>query len=422
VRPGQEVANATVLIENGRITAVGSALELPSGTRELRGEVVCAGFIDPWSSLALIEPDLTDQRANSATRTVDAIDSFLDRRRLEELLRAGITGVRTQVGATAHLGGIGAFQRVHPGRPLRDSVVLEDCCVAASVGITREGRGQDIFERLGEIDRLVGELKEAQAYLVARNEYGHDLTEWRKKIAEKTKELEDGFKKAKKDREKEQADAKAKGKEFKEKEYKEDKPPAEPKPDDEKAALARAVAGELPLIVEVHRNAELRALLEGTRDLERLRLIIAGGSEAASVADELAERGVPVLVWPVTHAGRLDAGQARPGEFREADLSLASELRSAGVEVLLGSGGAFSAGSRDLPLLAALAVGHGLDPVDAFEALTVGAAAALDVGDRLGTVELGKDADLLVLDGEPLSTSTRVLHAIVAGDVVWSAQ
>jgi imidazolonepropionase-like amidohydrolase len=87
------------------------------------------------------------------------------------------------------------------------------------------------------------------------------------------------------------------------------------------------------------------------------------------------------------------------------------------VPVLLGSGGAQPLASRDLPLLAALAVGHGLGRERAFEALTLGAAEALDAGDRIGSLEQGKDADLLVLDGEPLATTTRVLYVITGGEL-----
>jgi imidazolonepropionase-like amidohydrolase len=74
--------------------------------------------------------------------------------------------------------------------------------------------------------------------------------------------------------------------------------------------------------------------------------------------------------------------------------------------------------SRDLPLLASLAVGHGLEPERALEALTLGAARALDAGDRIGSLEQGKDADLLVLDGEPLATTTRVQYVISGGELV----
>jgi imidazolonepropionase-like amidohydrolase len=86
--------------------------------------------------------------------------------------------------------------------------------------------------------------------------------------------------------------------------------------------------------------------------------------------------------------------------------------------VLLGSGGLDPNATRDLPLLAELAIGNGLAHDKALEALTTGAARALDVSDRLGAVEMGKDADLQVLDGEPLDSTSRVQYVIAGGRVV----
>ena len=125
---------------------------------------------------------------------------------------------------------------------------------------------------------------------------------------------------------------------------------------------------------------------------------------------------MPVVVWP--RAFGVDV----PDELDGSDLGLAGQLAERGVTVLLGSGGRDPAVTRDLPLLAARAVAHGLSREDAFEALTLGAARALDVDRRLGSVEFGKDADLLVLDGEPLSTTARVQYVIVNGEVAVSPE
>ncbi|HVS17094.1 MAG TPA: amidohydrolase family protein [Planctomycetota bacterium] len=418
VRPGEVVEDGAVLIQDGRIVAVGKGLSAPEGARELSGRVVCAGFVDAWSVFGLEPDSATDERTDMATRTVDGVDPYLDRRLKLEVLGAGVTGYRLQVGTNARSAGIGAFVRNHPDLPPEQTILRDDCCVSASVGLTRGGRAQDVFDRLSDVDRLIGSLNDAKGYLEDRIEYRHELEAWRKAIAEKQGELEDGFKKAQKEREKEEAEAKEKDKEFKEKKYKEDKQPKPPRYDAQKEVLARVVDGELPLVVEAHRAAELRALLEGTAPFDRLRLVVAGGTEAMGVADELAERRVPVIVWPAPHGERLSNGQPRPDEYREADPALAAELEAAGVEVLLGSGGAFPSGSGELPLMASLAVGYGLDPTTALAALTTRPARVLDVSDSVGTLERGKQADLLVLDGEPLASTTRIRFVICAGQVV----
>ncbi|MCZ6596080.1 MAG: amidohydrolase family protein, partial [Planctomycetota bacterium] len=201
-----------------------------------------------------------------------------------------------------------------------------------------------------------------------------------------------------------------KDKEFKEKKYKEDKKPRKPKFDEDKKVMARVAHGEVPLVVEIHRSEEIRSLLEKTEQFDRLRLILSGGTEALHHAEALAERKIPVIVWPAP------MGSRRSDEYDGHDLSLASQLHEAGVTVLIGSGGTDT--SRDLRLLASLAVGHGLDPEAAFDAITLTVARAFDVGDRLGSLERGKDADVLVLDGDPLDTTARVQYVISNGQVV----
>jgi len=411
IRADRVLENGAVLIQGGKIVAVGTDLQAPEGAREIRGKVVCPGFVDAWSSFGLESLAGNNDRTDASTQATDSLDPFIDARLQQQLLRTGITAYRVQPSERTRECGIGALLRLRPGADAKSSTLLGDCCVAATVGVSGDGRGMDVFDRINDIDRLVGSIADGWSYVQDRNEYKHDLAEWEKKIAEEQKKLDDGFKKAKKDREKDQADAKEKQKEFKDKSYKEDKKPTPPRYDPVKETLARVASGELPLIVEVHRAAEMRNLLDATARFERLRLIIEGGTEALAVAEQLKARKIPVIVWPAP------MGQARADQYAQYDLGLAAQLKEAGIEVLIGSGGA-DAATRDLPLLAALAVGHGLTREAALEALTIGAARALDVADRIGSLEVGKDADMIVLDGEPLATTTRVHFVLCGGELV----
>lgn len=412
VRPGKELADAQVLVQNGRIVAVGQGLVAPEGARTIEGEVVCAAFLDPWSSIGLDTGSVGDMGVTPATAAVDAIDRYDSDQVRAMALREGVTCARVQVGAQAPIGGIGAVVRNADGLEATggEIVVLADACASATVGVSRGGRLLDIFDRVGEVDRLVGQIERGRSYRESWVEYRHELEAWEKAIAESVEKLEKDFKKAKKARDKEIKTAEEKGKEFKEEKYKEDKKPRTPKYDPDAEALARVAEGEIPLIVEIHRAEEIRALLAQTKGFGRLRMVLAGGTEAVAHAEALAERRIPVITWPVP------LPRTRPDEYDRHDLGLAGKLAKAGVQVLIGTGG--GAESRELRTLACLAVGHGLDPEAALAAITTAPARALDLRDQLGTVERGKHAELLVLDGDPLDSTARIQFVISHGQVV----
>jgi imidazolonepropionase-like amidohydrolase len=427
VRPGEVLEDAGVLVVDGTIRAVGQGVSAPEGAQMLEASVVCAGFFDAWATVGLSADVVRDGSTTAASRTSDGIDPQARAHVLQEALRAGVTVARVQGGAAAKTSGIGAVLRLDPEGSRGEALVVADANVAMNVGMTVLGgapavqlvglahsaRPMDPFDRVAEVDRVIGALDAGWKYVLDEAKYDADLEEWEKAIVEKEEELEKDFKKAKKSRDKKQKDAEEKGKEFKESKYKEDRKPKLPKYDENKEVMGRVANGELPLVVQAHRWNELRELLEGTARFDRLRLIVAGGTEALAHAEELAARNIPVLLWPAPLGA-----DARPDEYESHDLALAGNLAEAGVSVLIGSGGYKAEASRDLPLLASLAIGHGLDREKAFEALTVGAARAFDVADRVGTVERGKDADLLLLSGEPLLATTRVLFVIAGGRVV----
>jgi imidazolonepropionase-like amidohydrolase len=427
IRPGKVIDNAAVLVRNGRIAAVGAGLSKPDGATELSGKYVCAGFIDPWSALGVANEALLDQATTPSTRTVDGMDLYNFDHQRRDALRSGVTSARVQAGATGRIGGLGALVRLTPSTTAEEIVLSADTNVWMTIGLSQGSqplfdqqgslvgfgsRPTDPFERIEGVDRLISTLQAGKSYLIQKNEYKHELEAWQKTITEKEAELEKDAKKARKDREKAEKDATEKNKKFEEKKYKEDKKPTAPRIDDDNEVMARVANGELPLIVHANRVAEIRALLQGSQAFGRLRLVIAGGAEATYFSKQLAERRIPVLVWPAP------LGKGRPDEFEANDLSLAARLEADGVQVLLGSGGVDPDATRDLPLLAGLAIGAGLERDVAFEALTLGAARMLDAEDRIGTVEAGKDADLLVLDGEPLVSTTRVLNVVAGGRVV----
>ncbi len=410
-RPGVVLENTNILIVDGTIRQVGQDVTGPEGAQVIEGAVVCAGFIDPWSTLGLTQGAISDRATDDASLTTDGFDPYGSSWAREQALEAGVTAVRVQVGMTSGHGGVGAVMSTEPGEDVGELVVLADANVAVAIGLNSGGRAPDVFSRISAVDKLVSAIGKGKSYAIAQAGYVESLAAWNAELAEAEAKLAKDFKKAEKDRAKDLAKAKEDGKELKEKKYKESKRPKKPREDAEDAAMARVATGELPLVVTIHRAAELRALLKGTEQFKRLRLVIAGGSEAESVADQLAVRGIPVIVQPIAF------GVNRPDELDGHDLSLAGRLADAGVRVLLGSGGA---GAQDLPLLACQAIGHGLDRDKALAALTTEVARTFDLSTRLGAVRAGRRADLLVLDGEPLVPTTRVRYVLSNGRVLVS--
>lgn len=419
VRPGKTIENGLVLIRDGKIQAMGADLQVPEGATVIEGEVVCSGFMDPWSIAGLESGSAQSSDSSASAMAADVVDPYGQADILKELVAAGVLATRSQISNQANISGISVVLST-----ANAETMLDDASLSASLGVNRGfGGGNfnfgpqtlDPIDRVGQVDRLAGQLATGKKYGDDMAKYDRDIAEWQEAIVKKEAELEKDFKKAKKARDKKVKDAEEKGEDVKDKKYKEDRRPKPPKFDAEKAAFARAINGEIPMVVTASRALEIRELLRLTEPYTRLRLILAGAQSSLLCADDLAARGIPVIVTP----SPADVGG--PVDELEPGLALAAELDAAGVEVLIGSGGSSALASRDLALLAALAVGHGLDREAALHSITTGPARAFDVTGHIGSIVRGKSAELIVLSGDPLASSSRVLAAISSGKVVLEA-
>ena len=172
------------------------------------------------------------------------------------------------------------------------------------------------------------------------------------------------------------------------------------------AALAPVAEGRTPLLVRVERAADIRQLLRFAA-AEHVRVILEGAQEAWEVAPELARAGVPVLVDPEDDL---------PESFDTlgARLDNAARLQAAGVAVVI-------QGSRDFNNLrqarfnAGTAVAYGLPYEAAIASLTSVPAKVFGFGDRVGSLEAGREADVVVWTGDPLETSTWPVAVFIGG-------
>jgi imidazolonepropionase-like amidohydrolase len=179
-------------------------------------------------------------------------------------------------------------------------------------------------------------------------------------------------------------------------------PPRDPK----LAALLPYAKGERPVIFDADSKENIQAAVQFAEDVG-LKAIIAGGRDAWRVADLLRDKKVPVLVGPV-----LTTPRSRTDPY-DAPFFDAARLFEKGVTFAFRTGDASNV--RNLPYHAAMAAAYGLPPEQALRAVTIDAARILGADDRLGSLERGKLANVIVTDGDPLEIRTSLHWAFIAG-------
>ena len=172
-------------------------------------------------------------------------------------------------------------------------------------------------------------------------------------------------------------------------------------------ALVPVVEGRVPLVVSVDRASDILGAIAFARD-EHLKLILDGATEGWRVAAQIAAAGVPVIV---------DPRQDLPQDFAKlgARLDNAARLQAAGVTVVLkdGEGGNYRA--RELRYGAGQAVAHGLPQAAALAAITINPARVFGIADRVGSIEPGKEADLVLWSGDPFEPLSQPRAILVRG-------
>jgi imidazolonepropionase-like amidohydrolase len=172
-------------------------------------------------------------------------------------------------------------------------------------------------------------------------------------------------------------------------------------------ALIPVVEGRMPLILSVSRASDIRQALKLARE-ERLKVVLDGVEEGWLVADDIAKAGVPVILNPL-------ADLPESFEALGSNMENAARLNAAGVTVIIKSaeGGAHRA--RETRYDAGSAVAHGMPWEAALKAVTVNPAKVFGFADRYGTLEPGKDADVVVWTGDPFEPLSRPVAVFVQG-------
>ncbi len=174
-------------------------------------------------------------------------------------------------------------------------------------------------------------------------------------------------------------------------------------------ALVPVVERQIPLFTTAARAEDIRDAVAFARRVN-VRIVICSGPEAALVAPLLKANDVPVIL------GSILALPTREDFFHAASYQAAAALAKAGVKFAFATGD--NANVRQVPYQAAMSVAWGLSRDEAIRALTIDAAEILGVAGRVGSIEPGKLANLIVARGDPLEVRTAVTHVIIDGQDV----
>lgn len=175
----------------------------------------------------------------------------------------------------------------------------------------------------------------------------------------------------------------------------------------EMEALAKVVNGEVLLYIEVNSAKDILSALEWIEDRGYENVVLTGVAEGWRVAEEIAEAGLPVITGPVLStptrgSDAYDTAYKNPGLMQKAGIKVA--LRTMDTE-----------NSRNLPYNAGFAATYGMGREEALKAITINAAEIMGVGDQLGSIEVGKKANIFVSTGDPFQTSTKILDVFIDG-------
>jgi imidazolonepropionase-like amidohydrolase len=364
---GPPIARGTVLIRDGAIVGVGDNVTVPSGAQTIdgSGKVVTPGLINSLTTIGLIEigqvRDTNDAAAKgnnnvaASFRPWDGLNptsSLFAPTRNEGVTTVVVTPRGGLISGQAAAIDLGTG---HASEVLRRGPVAMMAQVSSSGGAGTTARG----ELIGKLRSLFDDVK---YYMSHRGDYDRAQT---RTLGATNTDLE---------------------------------------------ALIPVVEGKMPLVVDADSMADIDSALALARDY-KLQIIISGGAEAWLTADRLAAAHVPVLTGAMNNIPESFATLNQ----RQENAAL---LRKAGVKVALvgnGDGDESHFNARNIKYEAGNAVAYGMSWDDALRAITLTPAELFGLSDRIGSLQTGRDANIVVWSGDPFEFSTQVEHVFIKG-------
>lgn len=359
---GAPIADGVILVEDGRITAVGAGVKIPEGAKvvDLGSATVMPGLVD--ANLVLWLDGTENEEAREITPDYRVIDGLNPRARdLQRAVQTGVTTAFVAPGNRNVIGGIASVVKTH-GPTLKDMIVREEAALKTTVG---SGPSAGNYPPRGSPPLDVYARRPTTRMGVT--------WEFRKALLDAAR-------------------------------YAAERPG---KPDPALDILARALARKLPVRIAASRSFDIESAFR-LADEFNLAVVFEEAEESYRAIEQLAKRKMAVALRPTFQSGRVwaaDGSELRYGTF--------AALAAAGVPVALLTGG--SGEDDSLLAMATFAVRYGATREQALRAVTLTPAEILGVADRVGSIEKGKDADFAILTGDPLDVTSRVERVVVKG-------
>jgi imidazolonepropionase-like amidohydrolase len=379
---GAPIENGTVVVQDGKIAAVGTSVDVPSNAKviDASGMEVHAGLFDAVTRLGLTEVGSVPATNDTAelgeyNPQIIAAEAVYPASEHIPVARAnGITHAVTAPGSGGGFRGGGSFGIAGQGTLMNlDGWTIEEMAIEKSMGMFMSW--PSISTR--SFDFTTFSMKE-KPFKEVKKEYDDKiagLEEWFDAARHYKQATETGSK------DKFERDLKLE-------------------------SLVPVIEGKKQLIIFAQAKRQIEDAVELAENQD-VRMILAGGAEGWKVKDMLAEKNIPVIVGP---------SQALPrheDDPYDKPFTNAAELNASGVKVAFATFGA--ANVRTLPYEVGHAVGFGLPWEEGLKAITLYPAEIFGVEDRLGSVETGKIANLIVTSGDPLEITTQVKYLFING-------
>ena len=366
----REGFQADILVEDGKIKAIGEKLEIPGDAEvvDAAGLQVYPGFVEAHGHIGLdgsgigyegMDYNELNDIISPQMRGIDGVQP-LDPA-LPKAAAAGVTCVCVGPGSANVLGG--TFTTIKTvGRRVDDMVVRDGVAMKCAFGENpkRVYRDKKDSSRMTTAALLRETLFKAREYMEKKEAAGDDVSK-------------------------------------------------RPAFDMKLEALLPVMRREIPLKAHAHATEDLFTALRIAREFD-LKITLEHVTEGHLIVEELVEENVPLAVGPTL-------GSASKFELRNKSWTTPGVLAAAGCQVSIITDSPVIP-QEYLPLCAGLAVQAGMDPFAALQAITINPARHAGIADRVGSLEAGKDADIVVTDGCPFEVSTKVKHVFIDGKAV----